>query len=69
MKNKIVELENGTEYCIIEEVNFEGVAYVYAIDIKNAENIAIFAVVDGEFKVPDNDLAKKILLMFYEKIK
>lgn len=69
MKNKIVELENGIEYCILEELNYEGIDYVYAIDMNSNNNIGIFAVVDGEFKELDNDLAKKILLMFYEKIK
>lgn len=69
MKNKIVKLENGIEYCILEELNYEGIDYVYAIDMNSNNNIGIFAVVDGEFKELDNDLAKKILLMFYEKIK
>jgi UDP-N-acetylglucosamine pyrophosphorylase len=76
-KGNVVTIENGTQYLLTEDLEYEGVKYVYAVRIENEADITddtiIFeTTVDGEneylTEVNDKDLYDTLLGQFAAKV-
>lgn len=65
-KGKIIELENGEEYYIIDLYELENKCFLYLGKIEPSESDSLLFVelVDGSiFPVKDDEIIKKLLLL------
>lgn len=68
--DKCLETKDGKRYIVIEQVNYEGNAYLYLVNGSN-EMDAMFVKMEGENMTKiDPELFEKVIFpMFVEKLK
>lgn len=71
LSNKAITMKNGKEYLIIEQVNFEGNAYVYLVNENDYKDAMFRKVITGEnmqLEEIDSDLFEEVIYpLFAEK--
>ena len=71
LSNKAITMKNGKEYLIIEQVNFEGNAYVYLVNENDYKDAMFRKVIPGEnmqLEKIDSDLFEEVIYpLFAEK--
>ena len=67
-KDYIITLDDNKEYALVDTITYEGVNYVYLIELNNHEN-CFFAEVRGDtiIDIEDKELLKEVISVFTEK--
>lgn len=80
LKDKVVQSENGRQYYVLEEINYDNKKYALALecdmdnDLINKDNYIVMEVTmngDDLFlkNINDDDLAKKVISLLFNKVK
>ena len=80
LKDKVVQSENGRQYYVLEEINYDNKKYALALecdidnDLINKDDYIVMEVTmngDDLFlkNINDDDLAKKVISLLFNKIK
>ncbi len=80
LKDKVVQSENGRQYYVLEEINYDNKKYALALecdidnDLINKDDYIVMEVTmngDDLFlkNINDDDLAKKVISLLFNKVK
>lgn len=68
--DKIITLEDGKSYIVIEQLKIDDHIYLYMVDETNQDNSAFVEIKDGSISKIDSEIFdKKVFPMFLEKFR